>query len=222
MNSEIFWSELKNGNKSLMNKHEIERYFRLLSKRIDFPSLIILTGAGAGTIYGNIRATFDIDFALKIKTRSEKKKTEQWNRFQEASHAVTVQTGIAAQYAEDIDRWSSITYLDYGKHTKFFKRFGTLEIRFLEPVYWAIGKLTRFLEPDIRDLCQVLKATKTSSNRLSRLLGIALRKSPKSTACELFRRQVEHFFQTMGPKVWGKNFQKEKVIKNFHKAARIT
>ena len=205
-----------------MNKHEIERFFRLLSKRIDFPCLIILTGAGAGTIYGRVRATFDIDFALKIKTRSEKKKTERWNCFQEASRAVTVQTGIAAQYAEDIDRWSSITYLDYEKHTKFFKSFGTLEVRVLEPIYWAIGKLTRFLDPDIRDLCQVLKATKISSSELSRVLGLALRKSPKSTACELFRRQVEYFFQTMGPKVWGKNFQKEKAIKNFHKAARIS
>ena len=196
-----------------MNLQGILRFFRALEKYFHKPCRVILTGAGAGIIYGKVRATLDLDFALDLKGN--------WKEFQEAARRASLKTGIAVQYAEDIDRWSSITFLDYKKHTRPFKRFGSMEVRVLDPSYWAIGKLARYLDPDIRDLIQVLKKTKTSWKKLARLLGLALRKSPKSTACFLFRRQVEDFLTTYGRQVWGKTYSKEQAIGIFHQSARI-
>lgn len=204
-----------------MNKTQISRYFTKLAKIFPEPCLILLTGAAAGSIYGSVRPTRDLDFALRFKARSKRQKEKLWQEFRKATEQISLQTGIAVQYAEDIDRWSSITYLDYDQHTLVFKRFGSMEVRLLQPIYWAIGKLARSLEPDIRDLIKILKKTKTQPKKLARILGTALRKSPKSTACELFRRQVENFFKEYGKQIWGKRFVLENTIQVFHQAAQI-
>ncbi len=204
-----------------MKKQEVIRYFRILSRIYHRPCRIILTGAALGTIYGGVRATFDIDFALKLKSRSRQKKEEDWQMFTEAAKKISARTGIAAQYAEDIDRWSSITYLDYEKHTRLFRKFGSIEVRVLDPPYWAIGKLTRYLVPDVRDLIQVLKKTKTSWQNLIKIAGHALRKSPKSTACFLFRKNVEDFIKSYGVQIWSRRFDSEKAINYFYQSAGI-
>ena len=202
-----------------MSPRQIARFFYLLAKRFDEPCTIILTGAGAGAIYGRVRATLDLDFALRFKTKGRTKKEKLWKHFDQAVREVTSLTGIAAQYAEDIDRWSAITFLDYEKHTRRFQKFGTIEVRLLEPGYWAIGKLARYLDPDIRDLVRVLKKTKTSWSDLVRLAGLALRKSPKSTSCFLFRRQVEDFLSASGRALWGKSYSAEKAVRCFRRHA---
>lgn len=204
-----------------MNKQAIERYFSLLSRKFHEPCLIILTGAGAGVVYGRVRATMDLDFAVKLKGPSSAAKSGRWEDFSKAVQVVTLQTGIDAQYAEDIDRWSSITLLDYENHTCPFKRFGKIEVRLLDPCHWAIGKFSRYLDSDIRDLIQVLQKTKTPWRRLTQVLGKSLRKSPKSTACFLFRRQVEDFLSAYGRSIWGKEFSKEAAIQRFHRDAKI-
>jgi len=183
--------------------------------------VIILTGAGAGALYGKIRATMDLDFALKFKTSSAKKKERLWTEFSKAAHEVTVRLGIAAHFAEDIDRWSSISYLDYEKHTLPFKRFGFIKVRLLEPPYWAIGKLARYLDPDIRDVVGVMKKTQTRPQTLATVLGRALKQSPRSTACELFRRQVEDFLTRYGRKIWGKEYHAPETLRLFHRQARL-
>ena len=109
-----------------MNKREIVRYFNVLSKLFPHPCTLILTGAGAGAMYGRVRATLDLDFALKLKG-GPVRKIEQWQKFETAAREAALRTGIAAQYAEDIDRWSLITYLDYEKHVVAFRRFGSLD-----------------------------------------------------------------------------------------------
>lgn len=204
-----------------MNAREISRFFRLLASLYREPCTIILTGAGAGALYGKIRATMDLDFALKFKTSSGRKKEKLWAKFSEAVYKVTARSGIAAQYAEDIDRWSAISYLDYEKHTLRFKRFGSLVVRLLEPSYWAIGKLARYLDPDIRDVVEVMKKTQTRPQTLAKVLGRALKESSRSTACELFRRQVEDFLARYGKKIWGKEYAVKKSILLFHKQAGI-
>jgi hypothetical protein len=203
-----------------MNKNEVARYFNVLSKLFPHPCTVILTGAGAGAVYGRVRATMDLDFALKLEKDSSSK-TKQWQEFETASKEAALRTGIVAQYAEDIDRWSLITYLDYENHAIPFRRFGSLNVKLLEPCYWAIGKLARYLDPDVRDLIDVLKRTGTRPEVLSPILGTALKKSPKSTACYLFRRQVEDFFRSYGKRIWGREFSPESVIKNFHDHAGI-
>lgn len=204
-----------------MRKQEVIRYFRMLSRIYKRPCQVILTGAALGTIYGGVRATLDIDFALKLKARSKTQKEKGWQEFARATQEISRRTGIAVQYAEDIDRWSSITYLDYQKHTHLFRRFGLVKVDVLEPPYWAIGKLVRYLDSDIRDLVQILKKTETSWSKVAQVAGAALRKSPKSTACFLFRRNVEDFFCSFGKSIWGRLFDMKQAIYRFHKAAHI-
>ncbi len=204
-----------------MNARQVSRYFKTLSLFFAAPCEILLTGAAAGAVYGRVRASMDVDFALKIKVLRASEKQNAWQEFEAAAVKTKEATGIAAQYAEDIDRWSSISFLDYWKHTRPFKRFGRIDVQLLEPAYWAIGKFARYLDPDVRDMIHVFRKTKTSWPELARVLGSALKKSPKSTACFLFRRQVEDFFTAYGKKVWGRKFSGYEAIRLFHKSAGI-
>lgn len=203
-----------------MNRRQIDRFFRKLSQRFDRSATIILTGAAAGSLLGRVRPTLDLDFALKLKG-PPRAREDKWKAFARAICEVSQQTGIAVQYAEDIDGWSSITFLDYTRRTHLYRRFGKLEVRLLDPAYWAIGKITRYLDPDVRDLIAVIKKQKVSSAQLARVLGRALRHSPRSTACSLFRRHVESFFSTSGRTIWGRQFKPEAAIRLFHRFAGI-
>lgn len=192
-----------------MNRKQIDRYFELLAKLYTKKCRIILTGAAAGALYGRVRSTVDIDFAAK---------TRDWELFSRAVSQASARTGIVAQYAEDIDRWSMITLLDYDKHLRVYRRIGSIEVCLMEPRYWAIGKLSRYLDSDVQDISKVFKKTKTTWRSMATLCGKALKRSPKSTACFLFKRQVEDFFKRFGKRVWGKAFDPEKAIAQFHKS----
>lgn len=204
-----------------MRSAEIDRFFRELAREFTNPCTVILTGAGAGAIYGRVRATMDLDFALEFTAPRRRSPDNLWEAFEAGVSRVSAKTGIAAQYAEDIDRRSSITYLDYQRHTLAYKTFGSIEVRLMEPVYWAIGKMTRFLDPDIEDMIRVFKKNRVAQEEIAEVMGRALRESPRSTACDLFRRQVELFFRNFGRRVWGKAFDPENAILLFHKSARI-
>jgi hypothetical protein len=195
-----------------MNKKQIERYFKILDKIYSKKCRIILTGAAAGALYGRVRATMDIDFSAQAA---------DWENFSKAVEEASVRTGIAAQYAEDIDRWSSISFMDYKKHTFIYGQYGLVEVRLMEPSYWALGKLSRYLDPDIRDLVKVLKKTGTQWQETASVAGRALRKSPKSNACFLFRKQTEDFFKQYGKKIWGRPFDAKEAITIFHKKAGV-
>lgn len=195
-----------------MNKKQIERYFQILDKIYAKKCRIIITGAAAGALYGGVRATMDIDFSAEAA---------DWENFSKAVEEASIRTGIAAQYAEDIDRWSSIAFMDYKKHTFIYGRFGRIEIRLMEPSYWAIGKLSRYLDPDIRDLVKVFKKTATRWQEVAYVAGRALRKSPKSTACFLFRKQTENFFKQYGNKIWGRTFDAKEATALFYKQGGV-
>ncbi len=195
-----------------MNKTQIERYFKILDKIYAKECRVILTGAAAGALYGRVRATMDIDFSAEAA---------DWEGFSNAVEETSMRTGIAAQYAEDIDRWSSITLMNYKKHTFSYGQFGRLEVRLMEPSYWAIGKLSRYLDPDIGDLVKVFKKTGTRWQEIASVAGRALRESPKSTACFLFRKQTENFFKQYGQKIWGKAFDPGEAVTLFYEKAGI-
>jgi hypothetical protein len=200
-----------------MDRQQIDRFFKILAAEFQKEAVIILTGAAAGTILGSKRPSVDIDFAVDIKKPSESK----WKEFDTAVRNAIAETGIQASYAEDIDRWGMITLLDYRNSTKFLKKYGHLTLSVLHPAIWSIGKVTRFLDPDIKDMIQVFRKTKISPTRLAETWGKALRKSPRSTALIRFRRQVEGFFKSFGKKIWGRNFNATKTIRQFHKSAGI-
>ena len=195
-----------------MNKKQIERYFKILDKIYGKKCKVILTGAAAGALYANVRATRDIDFSVEAT---------DWEGFSKAAQEASLRVGIEVQYAQDIDRWSSITLMDYKKHTFVYKRLGNIEIRLMEPPYWAIGKLSRYLDQDISDLVKVFKKTGTRWQKVAAVSGQALRKSPQSTTCFLFRKQVEDFFKQFGRKIWGRTFDENKARTLFHQEAGI-
>ena len=91
----------------------------------------------------------------------------------------------------------------------------------LDPAYWSIGKMTRFIDPDIDDMIQAFRKMKTSPAHLAKVWGRALRESPQSTALTRFRRHVEGFLESYGKKIWGSSFDSAKTIRQFHKEAEI-
>jgi len=201
-----------------MNRRQIETFFRTLSEQLNENVVVLLTGAAAGTIWGQVRPSVDVDFAVEVRKRDRK----TWERLEAAIERTVKLTGIQANYAEDIDRWGLITLLDYRRHTHPYRRFGLLQIRLLDPAYWSIGKMTRYLDPDVRDMVQVFKRQKIPADRLARLWGRALKKSPRSAALIQFRRQVEDFMRTYGRTIWGKKFDVGKTMRYFYRWAGIS
>jgi len=201
-----------------MTRAQIDGFFRVLAEQWGEKVVVLLTGAAAAAIWGHVRPSVDIDFAVRVKKRGR----SVWERLEDAIGRTVKLTGIQANYAEDIDRWGSITLLDYRRHTRPYRRFGPLEVRLLDPAYWSIGKMTRYLDPDVRDMVQVFKRQKVAADRLARLWGKALKRSPRSTALSQFRRQVEHFVRSSGRTIWGREFAPERALRRFYKEAGIT
>src|SRR3989338_3925192 len=200
-----------------MNKKIIDDFFSELSrnlKKVKGSIKIFLTGAAAGSLLGGVRPSLDIDFAISCgkKYFIEAQNAIQWT---------SALSGIAVNFSEDIDRWSQITFLDYKRHAIAYKRFGKVLVMLLEPTYWSIGKITRYLDPDVDDLVMVFKKQRTSALELAKLWARALRESPRSSASFSFKTHVEHFFKTYGRVIWGNRFSPDKYILAFYGAAGI-
>lgn len=201
-----------------MNQKQIDNFFHIFSQHVKLPVKekikIVLTGAAAGILLGGNRPSIDIDFAVSCG-RGCLKDVE--DAIKQASDI----TGIAVNFSEDIDRWSQITFLDYQKHTIPYKTFGRVEVSILSPLYWSIGKITRYLDPDVDDLVKILKGNPLSELKLAELWGKALSKSPRSSACSTFKSHVEHFLKTYGKVIWGSDFNLERALSVFWSAAGI-
>ena len=200
-----------------MSPRAIDRFFRTLAREFKAPATLIVTGAAAGSLWGHIRPSQDIDFGVQLVGSDP----AGWERFQAAADRTVQQTGIQVNYAEDIDRWSSITLLDYRRHTEPYRRFGKLSVRLLDPVYWSIGKLGRYFDLDVDDVVTVLRRKHVPAASAISVWARALRASPRSTACTQFRNQAEHFLRTYGRTIWGRTFDPEAAIRRFHRAAGI-
>ena len=196
---------------------DVESFFTEVDSRIDFPLRVILTGGAAGILYGMERATFDIDFEAEIIVKEGNKGS--WDDLQKALEEVSAVTRITPQYADDIDRWSSIALPS--KNSSFYKKIGKIEIRILEPSLWAIGKLTRYLSSDVEDLATVLKYKTSDGKSCVRRWGEALAISPPSSAQAMFRRQVERFLDDYAKIIWGEKISAESLKKLFIESARL-
>ena len=197
-----------------MTQRQIDHFFRTLADELRQPARVIVTGAAAGTLWGAVRASLDVDFAIRARGVA-------WDTI-EAAIARTIRlTGIQANYAEDIDRWGLISLLDYTRHTRPYRRFGRLRVRLLDPAYWSIGKISRYTDPDIQDLREALRRQRVSVGRLVTIWAAALRASPRSEALRLFRQQAEHFLRTHGRAIWGRSFDADTAIRRFHRAAGV-
>src|SRR3989338_3441186 len=114
------------GPATLMTPQQIARFFTVMARALDAPATVVLTGAAAGTLMGAGRPSLDVDFAVVLPWG---RPAVPWSRVEQAVQAATRQTGIAAQFAEDISRWSLISFLEYRRHTRPYRRFGRLDVR---------------------------------------------------------------------------------------------
>jgi hypothetical protein len=195
-----------------VTRRQIERFLATLAAEMRTPARAYVTGAAAAALWGGVRPSQDIDLGIE---------TSDWETAQRAVERTTRLTGIPANVAEDIDRWGMITLLDYRASSRRYRRFGKLDVRLLHPTNWSIGKLTRYLDPDIRDVITVFRRQEVTFDAASRLWGRALRASPPSTVQFQFRRNVQDFFASHGRSVWGKDFDPQAALRAFERAARI-
>lgn len=199
----------------------IDLFFQELDRALSRPASVILTGAAAGAIYGNVRHSVDIDFEIRLKRREKKGGQNRDEIVQGAIREVSSKLGIAANYSDDISRWSMIDYLNYRKSSIPYKKIGQIDIRLVAPEYWTIGKMTRFLEIDVKDIIKVIKKKRLRAGRLVSLWARALRASPLSLAKGQFRRNVENFLNMHGKKLWRTAFDKQKAISDFRRLAGL-
>jgi hypothetical protein len=181
---------------------------------------LILTGGAEALLMGSTRPTGDLDFGITLITTAEAQE-RHWAEVEAAIAAASRVAHVTVQYSADIDRWSAITMPNYPRHTRLHRRFGRVWVHLLEPAYWAIPKLARYLDTDAADIETVSRAQGVKPEPLARLCGRALRASPRSTAQFSFRQHVEHFFRARGPTVWGSSFDAEAAVRSFQRAARI-
>lgn len=201
-----------------MNTAQVERFFRLFAQKLNEPATVILTGAAAGVLWGHVRPSRDVDFAICPR----RKGPAVWRRIELAVRRTIEATGIAANYAQDIERWGAISLMDYREQSRPYRRFGKVQLRLMDPAYWSIGKISRFITPDVRDLVAVFKTEKIPPARLLKVWGKALRASSPSDSQFQFRRNVENFLQVYGRAIWGKSFNPEEAIHRFHREAEIS
>lgn len=170
-----------------MRIKDADAYFKALSGEVKTPLVLVLTGGIAAGIMADERTTDDIDFAILRYARKTLPELEALLQSLAKKH------GILVQYSSDIDRWSSVSFLDWKKHSRPYSRLGMLEVRVLDPYYWSIGKITRGIERDLQDLKAVIRKQKLDWKKLASLWAKALRKSPPSSALFSVRKQMENF-----------------------------
>ena len=189
-----------------LKPQDVERFFQELSLHWKRPTRVLLIGGAGALLMGGVRPTMDVDFEVQFLSRGG-----SWEPFEEAVRKVREGTGIGAQCAESIERWSELTLLDYRRHSRPVGRFGKIEVRVLEPEYWSIGKIGRYWDQDIQDMIAVFKRQKPDPLRLAQIWAQAIARSPKSTQLALVRRQTLHFFQTSGKEIWGNTLPLERI-----------
>ena len=167
----------------------------------------------AGIVLGSVRPSMDIDFEIEF---------ESPEKIDEAIRAVSARLNLPAQYSENIQGWSQISYLNYRESSLLYKKFGKIEVRVMAPENWTIGKMTRYLPLDIMDISFVLKKRSIDWKPLVNIWARALKQSPLSDRSREFKDHVMDFLGKEGKKIWGKAFQPEKAVDEFDDLFRRT
>lgn len=200
-----------------MTPRQIARFFQELARRVDRPMEVVLTGGAAAAVEGGVRPTVDVDF--EARARAGRTRWPQRDQLAGAIASAGRATGITAHYSEDIDRWSAITMGQYRARARLWRRFGTVTVRVMDPLDFAVGKLARATGDDLRDIVAVFQRRRPSWRTAARRWGEALRRSPRSSAVTLFARQVEWFFRVEGARLWRRGFDAASAIRLFRRAA---
>ena len=192
----------------------VDQYFTELNKIIKHPIRVLLTGAMAGIILGNIRPSMDIDFEIEF-TSIDDSKDEIILQIEAAIKETSRKLSLPAQYSEKIQGWSEISYLNYKETSNLYKKIGKIEVRLLSPEHWSIGKMARYLELDAMDVAYVFKKQTISWEKVADLWGRALKDSSRSDKSREFRNHVEDFLKHKGKKIWGDKFDPEIALDKF-------
>ena len=195
-----------------MKPSQIDRFFTRLDAHLGRVATVIVTGAGAGSIMGHIRPSMDIDFEIRLRLgNSSRVKKALIGAIEQAQ----AQTGIAVNYSEDISGWSMVSFLDYRRKAKPYKRFGRVTVNVMAPEHWTIGKMVRFLELDIKDMVKIIRAKRLRALPLVRLWAKAADKSKISLQLDQFRKNVILFVRAHGKKLWGRKTDTEALLESF-------
>ena len=201
-----------------MKKKQIDLFFQELNSELGINAEIILLGASAGSLMGHIRPSVDIDFEIRAKRASRAAAKE---RIRQGVLNVSHKLGVAVNFSDNVAHWSMIDYLDYRRTATPYKKIGHLNVKLIAPEYWTIGKMTRFLELDIRDIIKIIKIKKIPHLKLVQLWARALKASDLSLELGQFRQHVEFFLKKYGHRVWGQRFDAEKAVNLFQKLAGL-
>jgi hypothetical protein len=192
-----------------MRIRDADAYFEALSREVRTPLVLVLTGGIAAGILADERTTDDIDFAILRYARKTLPELEA------LLQRLAKKRGILVQYSSDIDRWSSVSFLDWRRHSRPYVRLGLLEVRVLDPYYWSIGKIIRGTDRDLKDLEAVIRKQKLEWRILVALWAKALRHSPPSSALFNVRRQMEGFLKTSKKGTFDKNYDPAGAVVHF-------
>ena len=193
--------------------NNVDRFFLELDREIDVPLKIILTGAYAGMLMGNVRPSMDIDFEVECATVQPDPSLD--DKIDSAIRLVSERIGLPAQYSQSIQGWSQISLLDYREASWLYKKFGKVEVRVLSPECWTIGKIGRYLELDRMDISVVLKKKSISWEKILEVWVKALKQSPLSNRSREFRDHVISFLKEEGKAVWGGGFDPTGAVEQF-------
>lgn len=198
---------------------DVDRFFSELDKKIDFSVKILITGAVAGAIMGHLRASEDIDFEIALPKEASHKHLIE--KVESAVREVCLAVKIPAQYSESIQGWSQISLLNYREEALAYKTIGKIELLYLAPEHWSIGKLVRYLPLDKKDILNVFKKRGVKKEGIIKTWAHALESSPLSDRSREFKNHAVDFFKTEGKNVWGNNFSHEEAIAEFKRIADI-
>ena len=196
-----------------MNKIKIHAFFKRLDANLGETATVIIVGASAASLMGHVRPSFDIDFEIRLKRNVRAKKS----RLAKAIIQSAQETGVAVNFSENIGGWSMINYLDYRKTAVSYKRFGKLDVKIIEPAYWTIGKMTRFLELDVQDMVKIIRKKKIQPKRLIGIWAQAFKISSLSLELGQFKDHVLYFLKSYSNKIWGKEIEAQTLIQFFLK-----
>ena len=201
-----------------MKQRQIDFFFKTLDRQWQKPAEIILLGAAAGSLMGNVRPSLDIDF--EIRTRRQKD-PEIRKMLEDAIRAASQVTGVAVNYSGNVAGWSRIAFLDYRRKALAYKKIGKLTIKIMRPEYWTLGKMARFLELDIQDMIKIIKAKKLTPGVLTDIWARAVCASDLSLELGQFRDHIVYFIRKYGKQVWGRQADLENIVWRFKKKAGL-
>lgn len=193
-----------------MNQRQIVLFFKTLNRKLGIKGTVIVTGASAGALMGHIRPSLDIDFEIRLARKTPQARAKLETSIVQAARIA----GVAVNFSENIGGWSRINYLEYRKTALPYKKIGNLEIKFIAPEYWTIGKMARFLELDIQDMIKIISKKKLKPETLICIWAKAICSSDLSLEVGQFRDHVIYFIQNYGKKLWP-NVDLERLINQF-------